>query len=114
MKLLIYGKSPNAVMSTPTTEPIVLKDYFSQTRAFAWARHNGWEEFLFEPGLEPNISASQLAELGSKDVVQILVADRTGEVFAGHYTPKIEIFLVGANGKFRRTEALEAGGTLLP
>jgi len=49
-----------------TAEPIVLKGYYSQT--FRPEHHNLTEHFLFEPRLEPGISAAILNELREKNV----------------------------------------------
>ena len=49
-----------------TTEPIVLHGDFSQT--YRPEHHNFSEHFLFEPRLEPGISATILSELEAKDI----------------------------------------------
>lgn len=49
-----------------TSEPIVLVGYYSQT--FRPEHHNLIETFLFEPRLEPGISATTLAQLQSMNV----------------------------------------------
>lgn len=49
-----------------TSEPIVLKGYYAQT--FKADHHNLTEHFLFEPRLEPDISADILAELRDMDI----------------------------------------------
>jgi hypothetical protein len=49
-----------------TTEPFLLWGYYSQT--YCPGRHNGAEEFLFEPRLEPGISQSILDELESLNI----------------------------------------------
>lgn len=54
-----------------TSEPIVLRDYYSQT--YRPQHHNFSEDFLFEPALDPNVSAAQRAELEAEKVRQILV-----------------------------------------
>jgi hypothetical protein len=73
-----YPKGPTAGYTAPllkwvqttieglTTEPIVLTDYFSQT--YRPEHHNFGEYFLFEPALEPGISAEIIAELEAKNV----------------------------------------------
>jgi hypothetical protein len=49
-----------------TTEPIVLRSYWSQTFS---ATHNlGQENFIFEPRLEPGLPATQLAELNGANI----------------------------------------------
>ncbi len=52
-----------------TTEPVVLVGEFSQT--YGPYHHNFNEEFVFEPGLEETLDASQRAELVAADVYRI-------------------------------------------
>jgi hypothetical protein len=52
-----------------TTEQFFLYGYYSQT--YCPGRHNGFEEFLFEPRLEPGISQSILDELESQNIERI-------------------------------------------
>ncbi len=52
-----------------TTEPLVLNSYFSQS--YRPGHHNFWEDFLFEPKLDPNVTAAQLAELESINLHRI-------------------------------------------
>ena len=54
-----------------TSEPIVLKGYYSQT--LHPEHHNFIEHYLFEPQLEPNLSSDILAELKAKDIRYIRV-----------------------------------------
>jgi hypothetical protein len=59
-----------------TTEPIVLKGYYSQT--FRPEHHNLVEHFLFEPRLEPGISpdiVNQLQDQGIRFIHMILDKD---------------------------------------
>lgn len=49
-----------------TTRPLVLKDYFSQT--YRPGHHNFTEEFLFEPGLDPDTTPEQLGELEARNI----------------------------------------------
>ena len=49
-----------------TSQPFDLTGYFSQT--YRPGHHNFDEEFLFEPGLEPGIPTSILAELKEKNI----------------------------------------------
>ncbi|MBP8304015.1 MAG: hypothetical protein KBE04_07810 [Phycisphaerae bacterium] len=49
-----------------TTEPIVLRGYYSQT--YRPEHHNLQENFLFEPRLEPGISQGILDELRAQDI----------------------------------------------
>jgi hypothetical protein len=54
-----------------TAQPIVLAGWYSQT--YSPGHHNFYEEFVFEPGLEPGLSAEQRAELDSADIRLLLV-----------------------------------------
>lgn len=54
-----------------TTEPIVLKDYYSQS--YRPEHHNFSENFLFEPALEPGISPAIIAELEARNIRYIYV-----------------------------------------
>ncbi len=54
-----------------TTEPLVLKGYYSQT--YRPGHHNFTEEFIFEPQLEPGLPAGSLAELAAADIRYIHV-----------------------------------------
>ncbi len=49
-----------------TSEPIVLRGWYSQT--YKPEHHNFSEHFLFEPELEPGLSPAILAELRAKDI----------------------------------------------
>jgi len=61
-----------------TTEPIVLRGYYSQT--FRPEHHNIIEHFLFEPRLETGISDAILTELRTRDVRFIqLILDNVHE-----------------------------------
>ncbi|MDO8969290.1 MAG: hypothetical protein Q7U74_01295, partial [Saprospiraceae bacterium] len=65
-----------------TTEPIVLQGYYSQTRQLRNGAHNGWDEFLFEPALEPGLSPNLLQELRAANI-RFIRFYNPGEVFAG-------------------------------
>ena len=54
-----------------TSEPIVLKGYYSQT--LHPEHHNFVEHYIFEPQLEPNLSSDILAELKAEDIRYIRV-----------------------------------------
>ncbi|MCG8407716.1 MAG: dockerin type I domain-containing protein [Phycisphaerales bacterium] len=72
------------VISGLTSEPLVLKDYFAQT--YAAGQHNFTEDFLFEPRLDPNVSASQLAELDAQNIGLIhLRKDISGSHIVTYY-----------------------------
>jgi hypothetical protein len=68
-----------------TSEPIVLRNYFSQT--YRPEHHNFNENFLFEPALEPGISTTILNELKAKNIRYIYVfwggPDDESYIYAG-------------------------------
>jgi hypothetical protein len=59
-----------------TTEPLVLTGYFSQT--YAPNHHNFGGQYIFEPRLEPGISAAALAQLEAADIAYLVVIDNDG------------------------------------
>ena len=77
-----YPKGPTAGYTSPlekwvqttitglTVKPIILKGYFSQT--YRPGHHNFWEDFVFEPSLDDDLSFSQINELQKRNVRQIL------------------------------------------
>ena len=65
-----------------TTEPIVLKGYYSQT--FRPEHHNLTEHFLFEPRLEPGISIAILSQLREQEHPVHPHDPRQGPGGAGH------------------------------
>ena len=76
-----------------TTEPIVLRGYWSQT--FNDIHHSDYQQFIFEPRLEPGVSQQQLNELAAADIMQIYV-NGNGEFF-----PPV-LIIVGFDGTPRR------------
>ena len=62
-----------------TTNPILLTNHFSQT--YRPGHHNFTEDFVFEPRLEPGLSASTLAELTAADIQLIHVWWGGGNIF---------------------------------
>jgi hypothetical protein len=74
-----------------TTDPIVLRGYYSQT--YRPGHHNFTEEFIFEPRLEPGVPESAVAELAAADILYI-------HVHAGFEEPVFHA--VGFDGKLRR------------
>jgi hypothetical protein len=66
-----------------TSEPIVLRGYYSQT--YRPEHHNFSEHFVFEPQLEPGLSPAILAELREKDI-------RLIHVRGGMDEPQITIY----------------------
>jgi hypothetical protein len=78
-----------------TTNPIVLTGYYSQT--YAPNHHNTGGEYIFEPRLEPGLSASILAELEEANIAYLVIidSDRQGVADAiwvqgldGTFTPR--------------------------
>ena len=76
-----------------TTEPIVLKGYYSQS--FMPEHHNFDEHFLFEPLLEDGISETTINELKEKKVRYIYMK-------AGYDAQ--EVFLINFDGKTMKVE----------
>jgi hypothetical protein len=74
-----------------TSQPIVLTGYYSQT--YRPGHHNFTEEFIFEPRLEPGLSALALAELEAANI-QFL------HVELGFVEPVINV--LGLDQKFRK------------
>ncbi|MCK6551744.1 PEP/pyruvate-binding domain-containing protein [Myxococcota bacterium] len=75
-----------------TTEPIVLRGHFSQT--YRPEHHNFASNYVFEPRLEPGISAATLAELDALDIVWLYATSNgTGAIWAA-----------GRDGTLRRLE----------
>jgi hypothetical protein len=73
-----------------TTDPIVLTNFFSQS---ADAGHmGGGAEWIFEPRLEPGISARTLAELDAHNIRMLYVMPKD----------KPGLFLFGRDGSYRR------------
>ena len=78
-----FPKGPTAGYTSPlekwvqtkvtglTSDPIILRGYFSQT--YRPGHHNFWEDFVFEPKLDEELSASQASELEEENVRQILL-----------------------------------------
>ena len=78
-----FPKGPTAGYTSPlekwvqttitglTDEPIELKGYYSQT--YRPGHHNFWEDFVFEPVLDEELSDSQASELQNRNIRQILL-----------------------------------------
>jgi hypothetical protein len=75
-----------------TSQPLVLRDYYSQT--YRPGHHNFSEEFLFEPGLDPQVSPALLDELRKDNIQLVHLHWRGGE--------EVECTILGWDGKFRR------------
>src|SRR5262249_40162135 len=60
------GAGEKTTISGLTAEPLVLTSEYSQT--YAPGHHNFWEDFLFEPRLDPGVTPAQLAELEAADI----------------------------------------------
>ena len=74
-----------------TTDPITLHSYFSQT--YRPGHHNYQEFFVFEPRLDPGVTAAQLAELAARGIDLIYV-------FEDHWdgVSRIQSAYLGDNG----------------
>jgi hypothetical protein len=75
-----------------TRDPLVLRSGVSQT--YSPGHHNFTETFLFEPALDPGVSAAQRAELEAAGIRQ-LVAD------SGFFEGNL-FWVVGPEGKLRK------------
>ena len=73
-------------------EPIVLTGYFSQT--YRPYHHNFGGEYIFEPRLEPGVSAAALAELAAADIAYVVVMDQ--------FDRPDELWVAGLDGVLRR------------
>jgi hypothetical protein len=56
-----------------TTQPLVLTNYFSQT--FRPGHHNFVDDYIFEPRLDPNVTAQQLSELSARNIKLLYLHD---------------------------------------
>ncbi|MBM3879137.1 MAG: hypothetical protein FJ387_05390 [Verrucomicrobia bacterium] len=74
-----------------TADPLVLRSEFAQT--YHPGHHNFWEEFIFEPRLDPGVTPAQREELTRLNI-QLLHATR-GELGS-------RIQALGLDGQFRR------------
>jgi len=83
-----------------TTTPFTLRGYYSQTRGVHEGAHNGWDEFLFEPGLEPGLPPPLLQELKAANIRYVHVHDPAA-IVVGWHTPQYRITLVGFDGTIR-------------
>lgn len=73
------------IISGLTSEPIVLRDWYSQT--YRPGHHNFTESFVFEPGLEPGLALSIRNELAAMNIAQIVVLDSPGFTEQVFYLP---------------------------
>lgn len=78
------------------SQPVVLKDYFSQT--YHPGHHNFWEEFLFDPFLEPGIAPEILEHFENADVRWIYV----GFGVSVGPNPEPQIYFVSEAGDVRQ------------
>lgn len=75
-----------------TRDPLILRSGISQT--YSPGHHNFTESFLFEPALDPEVSAAQRAELDAAGIRQ-LVAE------SGFFEGNL-FWVVGPEGKLRK------------
>jgi len=76
-----------------TTRPIVLHGYYSQTHRPD--HHNFGEHFIFEPQLEPGLSADLLTELRAKNIRFIYIHSGSGDPTITIYGYDDKPFLAG-------------------
>jgi hypothetical protein len=76
-----------------TTRPIILHGYYSQTHRPD--HHNFGEHFIFEPQLEPGLSADLLSELRTKNIRFIYIHSGSGDPTITIYGFDDKPFLVG-------------------
>jgi hypothetical protein len=75
-----------------TTSPIELRGYYSQTHAPN--HHNAGGMYIFEPRLEPTMSAATLTELEQANIQYILAVESSSEA-------AVELWVLGLNGELR-------------
>jgi hypothetical protein len=85
-------KWERTTISGLSDEPIVLAGYFSQT--YRPYHHNFGGEYIFEPRLEPGVSAAALAELEAADIAYVVVMDL--------FDLPDEIWVAGLDGVLRQ------------
>jgi hypothetical protein len=78
-----------------TSDRITLRGHYSQS--FGAGRHNFWDEFIFEPRLEPGLPEEQLAELESANI-------RLLYIHSGYMGDSITMFILGSDGQVRQIE----------
>ena len=66
VKTLPVAEWVDTVITGLTTEPLTLTNSFAQS--YGPGHHNFWEEFIFEPALDPSVTATQRAELAAANV----------------------------------------------
>lgn len=81
----------DTVITGLTSEPMVLRDDFAQT--YRPGHHNFYEEFVFEPRLDPDVPAALLEELKELNIRALIVG-------AGHFNQP-RFILWGLDEKFR-------------
>lgn len=80
------------VLSGFTSRPIVLKGDYSQT--YRPGHHNFWEDFVFDPWLEPGLDPGLLEELAAADLRAVVASGDPAELSI--------LAVQGLNGEFRR------------
>jgi hypothetical protein len=66
IKTLAVSGWVDTLITGLTATPITLTNGFAQT--YGPGHHNFWEEFIFEPGLDPSVTPAQKAELAAKNI----------------------------------------------
>ena len=82
-----------------TSEPVVLRGYWSQT--FGDIHTPDYQQFIFEPRLEPGVTPAQLRELEAQDIVQIYINGNGGAEAA--------LVIIGRDGTLRRFNEVDFG-----
>lgn len=104
VKTLPLGEWVDTVITGLTTDPIRLTSDAAQT--YAPGHHNFFEEFLYEPGLDPSLTATQRAELAAKNIRMVHVFfDRTNLAY-GNVQPQ-RLTLIGFDDKPRVVSELD-------
>lgn len=98
VKTLPVAEWVDTVITGLTKAPITLKSYYSQT--YGPGHHNFVEEFIFEPRLDPSLTAAQKAELDAANIRLIHIFH--DQAYAGMPgAPADTLTLVGRDGVFR-------------
>lgn len=92
VKTMPLGEWVDTVITGLTTTPIRLTNDASQT--YAPAHHNFTEQFLFEPALDPSLTAAQKAELARQNIRYIHVYDDRNDL-GGPSQPALKLTYYG-------------------
>ena len=99
VKTLPVAEWVDTVITGLTTEPITLTNSFAQS--YGPGHHNFVEEFIFEPALDPSVTAAQKAELQAANVRLLHVVHNQIDMgVPGVATDKLTV--LGLDGSFRQ------------